>query len=67
MVDWDGELMSSVNGKWLWREESSVGKEEEEERKKEKRKEKKRAGLVRKDKTQTQGPHNMNIFTKMLL
>ena len=49
MVDWDGELMSSVNGKWLWREESSVGKEEEEERKKEKRKEKSWSSKERQD------------------
>ena len=46
MADQGGELMSSVNGKWVWREESSMGREEEEERKKKKKK--KKASLARK-------------------
>ena len=37
--------MGCVNGIWVWREKSGVGREEEEERK---RKEKKRDGLARK-------------------
>ena len=41
--------MGCVNGKWVWREESGMGREEEEERKK-KRKEMVWQG---KDKTQT--------------
>ena len=35
--------MVCVNGRWVWREESGLGKEEEEEKKKKKRK--KRDGL----------------------
>ena len=35
--------MGSVNGRWVWREESGLGREEEEEKKKKKRK--KRDGL----------------------
>ena len=52
MVDQGGELMSFVNSKWVWKEESSVGREEDEERKKRK---KKRKELVwqGKDKTWT--------------
>ena len=35
--------MVCVNGRWVWREESGLGREEEEEKKKKKRK--KRDGL----------------------
>ena len=64
--------MGCVNGRWVWREKSGMGREEEEERKKRKKKnekkKKKRKELVwqGKDKTQTWA-HNMNIFTKMSL
>ena len=54
--------MGCVNGKWVWREESGMGREEEEERKKKE----KELAWQGKDKTQTWA-HNMNIFTKMPL
>ena len=57
-------VMGCVNGRWVQREESGMGREEEEERKK-KRKEKRWFG---KEKTRHRHrPHNMNIFTKMPL
>ena len=56
--------MGCVNGKWVWREESGMGREEEEERKKKEKKKEKELVWQGKDKKQTWA-HNINIFTKM--
>ena len=56
--------MGYVTGRWVWREESGLGREEEEEKKKKKRK--KRDGL--KDETgHSKWGHHVNIFTEMPL
>ena len=47
--------MSFVNGRWVWREESCMGREEEKGEDK-KKKEKKRAGLARKRQDTDMGP-----------
>ena len=68
--------MGYVNGRWVWREESGLGREEEEgKKKKEKKKEKRWFGrgeshwqsleLARKRQDIENGAHHMNIFTKM--
>ena len=66
VVDQGGELMSFVNSKWVWKEESSVGREEEEERKKRK---KKRKELVwqGKDKTRTWIPQYEYIYKNAIV
>ena len=49
-----------VNGKWVWREESGLGREEEEEKKRKERVMDKRQDTVN-------GGHHVNIFMKMPL
>ena len=55
--------MGCINGRWVWREESGIGREEEEERKK--KKEKRWSGKEKR--RHKHGPHNMHIFTKVSL
>ena len=57
--------MGCVNGRWVWRKESGLGREEEEEEKKKEKKEKRWSRPMRQDKVN--GGHHVNIFMEMPL
>ena len=59
--------MGCVNGKWVWREESGMGREEEEERKKKEKKKRKRASLARKRQDTNMGPQYEYIYKNAIV